>query len=410
MVSKIATYSSQSRWPCSEFPYKPAPIIKVFQGIEVRTPYIRFDIGPSGVPEEFSGASAVLCARTPEEVPDVLRQMEEARRGGAWLAGYASYELGYALERKLAALMPADRRVPLIQFGIFDAPVVASDLPDFDDATTAFQPKWTRQQYTDAFKVVAECIVSGDFYQANLTFPLEATVAGDILGYYAALAERQATPYGAYVDFGEGVKILSRSPELFFEIYKGGAIQTRPMKGTAPRDADPVVDCALAEGLATDEKNRAENLMIVDLLRNDLSRVCEAGSVKVPKLFEIETYTTVHQMVSRIEGQLRAETNVSDLFCALFPCGSITGAPKIRAMEVLNELEPEPRDVYCGAIGWMAPDGSSRFSVAIRTVMVFDESRAVLNVGGGVVYDSTAASEYEEALWKARFANLSPKT
>lgn len=375
----------------------------------MHTLYIRFDIGPSGVPEEFSGASAVLCARTPEEVPGVLRQMDEARRGGAWLAGYASYELGYALEPKLATLMPANRRMPLIQFAVFDAPVVASDLPDFDNAITAFQPKWSRQQYADAFKVVAECIVSGDFYQANLTLQLEATVEGDILGYYAALAERQPTPYGAYVDFGEGVKILSRSPELFFEIDKSGNIRTRPMKGTAPRDVDPLIDRALAEGLAADEKNRAENLMIVDLLRNDLSRVCEVNSVKVPKLFEIETYATVHQMVSKIEGQLRAEIDVTDLFCALFPCGSITGAPKIRAMEVLNELETAPRDVYCGAIGWMAPDGRSRFSVAIRTVIVFDETRAVLNVGGGIVYDSTAASEYEEALWKARFANLSSK-
>ncbi|MEO1919437.1 MAG: chorismate-binding protein [Paracoccaceae bacterium] len=220
----------------------------------MHTPYIRFDIGPSGVPEEFSGASAVLCARTPEEVPGVLRQMEEARRSGAWLAGYASYELGYALEPKLAALMPADRRMPLIQFGVFDSPVVAETLPDFDDAITTFQPRWTSQQYSDAFKMVAECIVSGDFYQANLTLPLEATVAGDILGYYAALAERQATRYGAYLDFGEGAKILSRSPELFFEIDKSGSIRTRPMKGTAPRDVDPLIDRALAEGLAVDKK------------------------------------------------------------------------------------------------------------------------------------------------------------
>lgn len=373
-------------------------------------PYIRFDKGPSGEPEEFSGASAVLCAQTPDEVPEVLAKMDAARRGGAWLAGYASYELGYALEPKLTGLMPNNRRVPLLQFGVFDHPVAATELPTPDASLSAFRPKWTQDQYADAFATVARCIRHGDFYQANLTFPMVATVSGDSLALYASLVDRQTTPYGSYLDFGDGLKILSRSPELFFEITADGAIQTRPMKGTAPRDADPAVDRALAAALATDEKNRAENLMIVDLLRNDLSRVCKTGSVKVPNLFEVETYTTVHQMVSQVEGQLLPDINVSDLFHALFPCGSITGAPKIRAMEVLNELEPEPRDVYCGAIGWMAPDGRSRFNVAIRTLMVFDEVHAVLNVGGGVVFDSTAASEYEEALWKARFANPSPKT
>ncbi len=373
-------------------------------------PFIRFDNGPSGAPEEFSAASAVLCARTPEEVPEVLRQMQEARQAGAWLAGYASYELGYALEPKLAPLMPKNRRVPLMQFGVFERPVVAADLPAPEVSLNEFKAGWTFDEYADAFRTVAKCIRDGDFYQANLTFPMQAAVTGDMLAHYSALVDRQSTPYGVYLDFGDGMKILSRSPELFFEISTTGTIQTRPMKGTAPRDSDPAKDRALAAELAIDEKNRAENLMIVDLLRNDLSRVCEVGSVKVPRLFEVETYTTVHQMVSHIEGQLLADTDVSGLFHALFPCGSITGAPKIRAVEVLNELEPEPRGVYCGAIGWMAPDGRSRFNVAIRTLMVFDDETAVLNVGGGVVYDSTAASEYEEALWKARFANLSPKT
>ena len=179
------------------------------------------------------------------------------------------------------------------------------------------------------------------------------------------------------------------------------------MKGTQPRSADPVEDQRNRDFLAADEKNRAENLMIVDLLRNDISRVGKAGTVKVPELFKVESYATVHQMVSRVEAQLRKGVTLSEVFTALFPCGSITGAPKLRAMQILRDLEPWPRDIYCGAIGWAAPDGRSEFNVAIRTVML-DGDQARLNVGGGVVWDSTAKSEYEEALWKSRFAQLTP--
>ena len=155
--------------------------------------------------------------------------------------------------------------------------------------------------------------------------------------------------------------------------------------------------------MRSDEKNQAENLMIVDLLRNDISRICEAGSVCVPELFTVESYETVHQMTSLVRGQMQPGRGLSDIFRALFPCGSITGAPKLRAMEIIAELEDTPRDIYCGTIGWAAPDGRSDFNVAIRTLMV-ENGDVTLNVGGGVVYDSTAASEYEEALWKARFA------
>jgi para-aminobenzoate synthetase component 1 len=185
-----------------------------------------------------------------------------------------------------------------------------------------------------------------------------------------------------------------------------GRIEARPMKGTAPRDPDPGRDAATREALAADVKNRAENLMIVDLLRNDIGRIAEVGSVRVPELFAVETYATVHQMVSRITGTLRPGVTLSRILRALFPCGSVTGAPKVRAMEIIRELEPWPRDVYCGAIGWAAPDGRAAFNVAIRTLLLLPDGTAVLNVGGGVVADSTAAAEYEEALWKARFADL----
>jgi para-aminobenzoate synthetase component 1 len=174
------------------------------------------------------------------------------------------------------------------------------------------------------------------------------------------------------------------------------------MKGTALRDADPVQDAELAEDLRLSEKNRAENLMIVDLLRNDISRIARVGSVKVPQLFAVESYATVHQMVSRVVGQLEADPAMSSLMPALFPCGSITGAPKIRAMQIIREVEPFARGAYCGAIGWMAPEGDSCFSVAIRT-LTLKGAQITLNVGGGVVQDSTCDGEWEEAHWKARY-------
>ncbi len=176
------------------------------------------------------------------------------------------------------------------------------------------------------------------------------------------------------------------------------------MKGTAPRDADPVRDAALAEELRASAKGQAENLMIVDLLRNDISRVSRLGSVKVPELFAIEHYATLHQLVSRVVGQLTDPPSMTSVMAALFPCGSITGAPKIRAMQIIREVEPHPRGAYCGAIGWMAPDGAASFSVAIRTLQLYADGGIRLNVGGGVVQDSTTDGEWEEALWKARYA------
>ncbi len=198
--------------------------------------------------------------------------------------------------------------------------------------------------------------------------------------------------------------MLSRSPELFFEIDGEGWIETHPMKGTAPRGKTSEEDAALREFLRNDEKNQAENRMIVDLLRNDISLISEVGSLDVPELFRIESYPTVHQMVSTVRAKLLPGLSIERIFAALFPCGSITGAPKIRAMEILRDLEGTPRDVYCGSIGWIAPGGTMRFNVAIRTITLFPDGEAVYNVGGGVVFDSTAEAEYAECLLKARFA------
>ena len=367
---------------------------------------IRFDHGPVGLDGEgacvFAAPRRMIMAQALDDVPGALAALDRARAHGAWLAGYASYELGYALEPHLAKLMPPCRRLPLLAFGIYDAPVPAPDLPDAEGILSELTPQWDEGRYAEAFAAVHAYIGAGDFYQANLTFPLEGVASGDPAALYAALVAAQPVRYGALVTQPGLPSLLSRSPELFFRTDVEGRIRTRPMQGTQPRSADPAEEAGRRRFLAQDEKNRAENLMIVDLLRNDLSRVCTPGSVTVPELFTIESYSTVHQMTSLITGQMRPDTGLSAIFAALFPCGSITGAPKMRAMQVLRELEGTPRDIYCGSIGWAAPDGRAEFNVAIRTLLL-DGARVTLNVGGGVVYDSTAAAEYEEALWKTRF-------
>jgi len=362
---------------------------------------IRFDHGPDGIACQFAQPRRRIVADTPDDVPGALDALDSARAQGKWLAGYASYELGYALEPRLAPLMPRARRLPLISFGVYDEPTPATPLPGGPARLEGFTPDWDAARYARAFDRVHDYICAGDIYQANLTFPVALRATGTAPALYRALREAQPVRYGALIE-EEGRAILSRSPELFFRTGAGGLIETRPMKGTQPRSSDATEDARRRYFLQTDEKNRAENLMIVDLLRNDLSRICMPGTVRVPELFTVESYETVHQMTSHITGQMAAGTGLAAILSALFPCGSITGAPKLRAMQILAALEPAARDIYCGSIGWAAPDGRAEFNVAIRTLLL-EEGAATLNVGGGVVYDSTAKSEYEEALWKTRF-------
>jgi para-aminobenzoate synthetase component 1 len=364
--------------------------------------------GPDGTPVLFDAALQVLVATTGAEVPGLLAALDAARAKGHWIAGYMSYEAGYALEPKVAGLEPVGGG-PRAVFGVFAAPKPAQPLleraaVEAKSVTLApVTPMVSRTAYDAAMAKVMGYIGAGDCYQINLTFPMRTELLqGTALGLYGALRARQAVGRGAFVDLGAGPVLVSRSPELFIAVTAEGRIEARPMKGTAPRDADPVVDAELAEELRASEKGQAENLMIVDLLRNDISRVAKVGSVKVPKLFAVETYATLHQMVSTVVGDLVAPPSMAGVMEALFPCGSITGAPKIRAMEIIHEVEPFARGAYCGAIGWMAPDGTARFNVAIRTLSLTGRD-IVLNVGGGVVQDSTAAGEWEEALWKARY-------
>jgi para-aminobenzoate synthetase component 1 len=306
--------------------------------------------------------------------------------------------------------MPRRRPGPLVALGVFDgpgeaAPLLAQAAAEAGAARlSALRRGITRRAYGAAMAKVMDYIAAGDCYQINLTFPLSARLeTGTALGLYGALRARQAVGYGVFCDLGVGPVVMSRSPELFFRV-EGGVISARPMKGTAPRDADPARDAALAAALFASEKARAENLMIVDLLRNDIARISEVGSVKVPELYAVEPFATVHQMSSTVTGRLVAGADLAGLMGALFPCGSITGAPKIRAMEIIAEVEGRARGVYCGAMGWMAPGGDAVWNVAIRTMSLFAGGRVALNVGGGVVQDSTADGEWEEALWKARYA------
>lgn len=362
------------------------------------------EFGPEG-PVLFREPEELVTADRPADLLPALARLEEARRQGSWIAGWIAYEAGYVLDDRLAALTPPDAG-PLLVFGIHDGPGEPDpEFPEEDVRLAPLTPSITREEYRAAFTRVQDHIRAGDCRQVNLTFPLESRLeAGSPPGLYRALAAEQPVGYGSYADLGHGPIIVSRSPELFIRMHADGLIEARPMKGTAARDSDPQRDAALAAELAASQKNRAENLMIVELLRDEIGGISRAGSVRVPELCAVESFATVHQMSSRVTGRLAEPANLVVLLQALFPCGSITGTPKTRAMEIIREVEPFSRGVYCGALGWMAPDGSGCFSVAIRTLSVERDGRVTLNVGGGIVEGSTADAEWEEALWKTRFA------
>ncbi|WP_075851614.1 aminodeoxychorismate synthase component I [Rhizobium hainanense] len=373
-------------------------------------PYVLFRDDSTGQVMLFAEPAEIIVAHTREQFFDALDRMEEARRRGQWLAGYMAYEAGHLFEEKLAPFAEENRETPLLCFGVFDAPAgdghpLAQPAQRQENQEFLTEPKaaWNFETYRERFDRLHQHLRLGDCYQANLTMPIHARWNGDPRAAFWSLIERQPVKYGALVDLG-GPVILSRSPELFFHTDADGWIETHPMKGTAKRGANAAEDDAIVAAMLADEKTQAENRMIVDLLRNDISRITQVGTLNVPKLFEIETYPTLHQMVSHVQAKLLPGISIRDILAALFPCGSITGAPKMRAMEILHDLEDGPRDAYCGAIGMISPDGAMRFSVAIRTITLFQDGRAVFNVGGGIVFDSTAEAEYEECLLKARFA------
>ncbi len=373
-------------------------------------PFALFRDDPAGIAMLFSDPAEIVTVNKRADFLPALDKLEAARKSGKWLAGSMAYEAGHLFEDKLEGFAVEDRETPLLCFGLFDAPA-ADDHPLLqprqrsENQPFLSEPRaaWDFDTYRDRFERLHEHLRLGDCYQANLTMPITARWNGDPLAAFWSLIARQPVKYGAYLDLG-GPKLLSRSPELFFRTDEDGWIETHPMKGTAPRGATPQEDAEIVAAMLADEKTQAENRMIVDLLRNDISRITEVGTLDVPKLFDIETYPTVHQMVSHVQAKLLPDLTLRDIFAALFPCGSITGAPKISAMSILHALEDGPRDAYCGAIGFVSPEGPMRFSVAIRTISLFPNGHAVFNVGGGIVFDSRADAEYEECLLKARFA------
>ena len=344
---------------------------------------------------------AVIRCDDAGEVEAAFRRIEQGLADGLHGAGLFAYELGYALEPRLAPLMPERREAPLLWMGLFEPPkLVAAGVLDAAFASLAPPPPITalrsgndQADHMDKVARILRLIEAGDVYQVNLTFPLRFDYAGAPLGLYAALRSRQPVAHGGVAAL-EDMTVLSVSPELWVEVT-GGQATTRPMKGTAARDVDPAA-------LAADPKQRAENLMIVDLLRNDLARISAPGTVRVPDLFTVETYPSFHALTSTITSRLSGGASLRDRVAALFPCGSVVGAPKIRAGEIIRSLEPSPRGVYTGALGAISPGGDMAFNVAIRTAVLRPDGTGRYDVGGGIVADSDPEAEYEEARLKAR--------
>ncbi len=361
------------------------------------------DASPGGTARLFTGLRAEIVAATPAEVRPALDRL----RGAGTYAGFIGFAAGYALEPVLAPLARSgDDGLPLLWFGDFAVSEVvdtAALLGDGRARIGPLEPAIDEAAYAAMLADAAALIAAGDIYQANLTFAARVGVAGHPLSIYRQLRAASAAPYAALVQTGRAW-VLSLSPELFFDL-DGGTLTTRPMKGTAPRGTTRADDDAAAAALAADPKNRAENLMIVDLLRNDVSRVATPGSVAVPTLFAVERYPTLLQMTSTITATTTARP--VDVLSALFPCGSITGAPKIRAMQVIADLEASPRGVYTGSIGHISGDAAA-FNVAIRTLVMTGDGTARIGLGAGIVADSVAADEWRECLAKGAFLARRP--
>jgi para-aminobenzoate synthetase / 4-amino-4-deoxychorismate lyase len=363
--------------------------------------------GRRGARAFFTDPLEVITVSDLNGVRPALREAERAARAGLYAVGFVAYEAAPAFDR---ALVVRDAATPLLWFGLFGEP--SSQAPEHlsgggDYGLRAWGPSETREAYERNVREVREAIARGDTYQVNYTFRLRARFGGDAFAFYERLRAAQPTRFGAYLDAGR-FKILSASPELFFR-RRGSRILTRPMKGTAARGRWAEEDEANAVSLAQSEKNRAENVMIVDLLRNDLGRVAGPGTVRASGLFRVERHPTVFQMTSTVGAKLSEGATLEDIFAALFPCGSVTGAPKVSTMRLIARLEGSPRGVYCGAVGMVEPGGDALFNVPIRTVVVDgEENSAEYGTGGGVTWDSTPVGEYEEALEKARLLAEDP--
>ncbi len=363
--------------------------------------YVFFEDQMTGTRRLYENPHEVITVYAVGDIKPALAKLQQYQKHGFYLAGYFAYELGYVLEPVLRKFLPRDHAKPLLQFGVFKG-FGRQDIPAQGTASlSGLAPLWSKAQYQRGFAKIMAYIRAGDVYQINLSFPVTGNYHGSAGALYRKLKPRQPVRYGGVINLG-GACHISLSPELFFEI-KNDKIFMRPMKGTMRRGVTDDEDKALARGLQKDDKNRAENLMIVDLLRNDISRISRAGSVKVTDLFSVETFPTLHTMTSGIEAHLQPRTDLHNILRALFPCGSITGAPKIRAQEIISALENRNRGAYCGALGFIDPDDHMRFNVGIRTLTLSPDGQFSYPVGSGIVADSKGSDEYAECLLKAKF-------
>ena len=341
-----------------------------------------------------------LKTRDLAEVADLLAQVESYQEQGYYVVGYVSYEAAPAFEEKLAV-----HKVPLLgeyllYFTVHES-VETFPIPltyDEVDLPSDWQEVTSAENYEKAIAQIHHHLRQGDTYQVNYTVQLKQDLSANPFAIYNRMVVEQEAGYNAYVEHDE-MAVISMSPELFFE-QNDRELTTRPMKGTTQRGVTDQEDLAQASWLEQDPKNRSENMMIVDLLRNDMNRISEVGSEYVERLCQVEQYSTVWQMTSTIKSQLRLDVDLVAIFRSLFPCGSITGAPKSATMEIIKDLEPQPRGVYCGTIGLLLPNGRRIFNVAIRTIQLH-QGKAIYGVGGGITWDSTWESEYREVHQKA---------
>lgn len=360
--------------------------------------YGRFEDRLKGYALEMQGYLGHIQARSPEDLSTAFEKIEQARQAGHWVALALDYELAELFEPRLPA-REAATHAPLNALVFEQAQEVALwDSQAKPELKVSLQI--SQQDYRDALTQVQQGLQAGDFYQINYTMPLSIQTGMAPCDLYTALASRHPVAYAAYLDLGDR-HILSLSPELFLE-KRGSTVRTRPMKGTRPRDTDPVQDQKNAQELQSSLKDRAENLMIVDLLRNDLGQVARTGTVQTTSLFDVEQYASVWTMTSSIQADVEPDCSLETLLRALFPCGSITGAPKLAAMQCIRQLETQRRGIYCGSVGYLSPQGDLSLNVSIRSLELDNHGQGRFGVGGGIVLDSDPDQEWLECLWKAR--------
>jgi len=373
-------------------PQQPAVLLESFAGGEHARSF------------RFSDCERVIQATDPDQVIAALADVEAAVAAGKHAAGFVAYEAASGLNPELPVAEQGE--LPLVWFGIFADRQEnnSSSIPAETEECQLSAPELSidESEYLDSIDSIHEAIARGETYQVNFTTRQRFRISGEPFALYRRICRNQQAPFCGWLDIGSH-RILSASPELFFAL-NDNLLTMKPMKGTAPRRPRADDDRIQRELLAASGKDRAENMMIVDLVRNDLSRIAETGSVQVPELFHVTTYPTVHQMTSTVTARLLPETSLTDIFRALFPCGSVTGAPKRRTMEIISKLEHEPRGVYCGAIGYVSPGREAVFSVAIRTVVVNPATGdAQIGIGSGITWDSKGDDELRECLSKSTF-------